>query len=313
MDIAISKHLGSGGNVFFLTLTIQHTRVEGGAGQLEAQLDRLADALSSVKASRAWKDTMKAAGSVGSIRALEPTYGEINGWHPHTHEIVFAARGAMPMLSRLRKIWARALIARDLAGLGLVRSPIERRAKLRYLLTRCLTVQPGSYAAEYTAKYGREPEAGWSLSSEMTGSHMKTTRRAGHCNPWGLLIDYLEGDRRSGELWREYAIAFHGRRQLFWSKGLKRHFGLDEVSDEDFAAAPDKQCTQFVATVAEDDWRLVLRYNARFELLRAAAIDGPLGVEAYLSDLRDAARSGSPPKYGGFFTSEPREVFPLAA
>ena len=313
INVAIAKHIHAGGSVYFLTLTIQHDRDAGGQGQLTAQLDKLAEALSYVKGTRAWREVLAAAGVVGSIRGLETTYGEMNGWHPHAHEIIFAQRDTFRVLRQLRKLWARELIRRGLAGLGLVRSKSEKFGKLRALARRCCVLQHGQYASEYVAKYGKEPES-WGMASELTRSHLKVARRSGHCNPWGLLCDYLEGDKRSGELFREYAEAFHRKRQIYWSRGLKALFQIAELEDAELAAAPDKRCTLFVATVNDEQWSLVLRYNARFELLRAAAVDGPLGVSSYLADLRDAEASGSsPPRFSGAFLSHPMEVFREAA
>ena len=205
----------------------------------------------------------------------------------------------------------RELIKRDVAGLDALDSPLERRKKLRSLLRRALTVQDGTYAARYVAEFGTAPEKGLWVSGELALSHIKTARRAGHCTPWALLADALEGDELSRDLFREYALALHGVPQLYWSRGLKARFKIEDVEDDFLAAEPEKACTLFVANINDDeDWSRVLRYNARFELLRAAAVDGPLGVESYLRDLREAEAGGlSPPQFSGFFERSPRDLF----
>jgi hypothetical protein len=259
------------------------------------------------KASRGWKDALAAAGYIGAVAAQEVTYGEANGWHAHKHDIQFVDADAdssrlVRLQRRLRDIWARCLIKNGMAGLLPGDIGLEKRRKLRALLTRCLTLQPGGYAADYIAKFGREPSQGWGLGSELTKSHLKTARRAGHCSPWGLLADACEGDKRSAELWREYALVFHGKAQLFWSRGLRARFGLDvELTDEEIAAKPEPECSLHVAYVHYFDWKLVIAFDARFDLLRAAAIDGPDGVKAYIQELREASAQG-PPRHGDLVT-----------
>ena len=319
MDSAAAQH-GVGHRVYFLTYTLQHNRQTFGPGQLQAQLDVLRKALSRVKGSSAWRAVMDRNGSVGSIRALEVTYGEMNGWHTHAHEIRFAGEGGLVVdragktvrwlspLYALARLWCRELIKRDLAGLCVADTPAERRSKLRALLSRALTVQDGTYAAGYIAEFGRAPDAGLWVAGELALSHVKTARRAGHCSPWGLLADAMDGDGRSRELFREYATAFHGVPQLYWSRGLKAHFGIADLEDEALASDPDKACSLFVGLIPPSAWALVLRYNARFEILRAAAVDGPLGLESYLRDLAEAERSGSPPRYSGVFQTRPGEL-----
>jgi hypothetical protein len=324
MNSAIGQH-GIGSSVYFITYTVQHDRDSSGTGRLCFQLAALRNSLSRAKGGSAFRDVMTQCGSIGSIRAIEVTYGELNGWHSHAHEIRFAEPGALvrdregqivrwlsPMY-QLRRVWVRELMKRNIAGLDPCDSPRTRRGKLRSLLAHALTVQDGTYAARYVAEFGTAPERGLWVSGELGLSHIKQTRRAGHCTPWGLLADALEGDKRSESLFREYGETFHGVPQLYWSRGLKEHFKIDDIEDDEIAAEPEKVCSVFVALVADDDWSRVLRYNARFELLRAAAIDGPLGVESYLSDLREAESSGSsPPGFSGEFRSLPAGCFDRA-
>jgi len=322
MDSAIGQH-GIDRRIYFITYTVQHDRDDSGSGQLGAQLGCLRKSLSRAKASRAWREVMTRAGSIGSIRALEITYGEMNGWHSHAHEIRFAEPGGLVVdregktvrwlspLYALSRLWVRELIARNVAGLDPLDAPLDRRKKLRSLLVRGLTVQDGTYAARYVAEFGTAPEKGLWVSGELALSHIKTARRTGHCTPWGLLADALGGDARSRDLFREYAKELHGVPQLYWSRGLKAHFKIEDIEDDSLAAEPDKTCSQFVAIVDDEDWSRVLRYNARFELLRAAAIDGPLGVSAYLLDLKESERGGlSPPSFSGLFQRHPRDFFP---
>lgn len=311
MNQAIKAWKEQGGEVYFITSTMQHNADRYGAGNIQGAVDDLAAALSRHKASRRYRAALEAAGAVGAIRALEVTYGEMNGWHVHTHELLFAKPGQLRELRRLVKPWVRMLIKRDIAGLLPGDIGVEKIRKLRALLRRALTVQPGNKAADYVAKFGREPEndrGAWGLASELTRAHMKNGRGAGtdgvpqrcdHASPWGLLNDALDGDGRSGSLFREYAQAFHGRRQLFWSPKLRQiFFGIVDRTDEEIAAQDDTRCTEHVIEILPSEWALVIAHEARFDLLRAAAADGAAGVRAILAELENKP----PGRRSDFFT-----------
>lgn len=305
MNEALAAWKKTGREVYFLTYTMQHDAAGGGMDCAET-LKKMSAALSRFKGSRLYQSTIKAAGAVGAIRALEPTFGEMNGWHIHTHELLFAEAGHIEALQGLADAWVKLLIKRGMAGLKASDTAEETQLKLDALRARAMTVQPGNKAADYVAKFGREPETdrgSWGIASEMTRAHMKQGRaagtdgqpqRCGHVSPWGLLNDAMDGDYRSGRLFREYAEAFHGRRQLFWSPKLRAmFFGMVDRSDEDIAAADDKRCTEFVIEILPSQWAQVIAHEARFDVLRAAATGGAAAVAELLDELdtRPASRS----------------------
>jgi len=293
--------------LYFLTFTNQHDRERAGQGRCKAALGQQAALLSSFKSNRFFRRLMQLGGAPGSIRGLETSYGELNGWHHHTHDILFACsgllvcdRGGQPVrwlspLFRLRREWARALIRADMAGLNPGDIGVAKFRKLRHLLQRCFDARDGSFAAEYLVKLGKEPESArgrWGAASELAKSHLKGGRgdggapqRCEHASPWALLNDSMDGDTRSGELWREFALAFHGRAKLYWSPGLKGLLGVPHVDDIEFARAPDARCSEPVIELSPIQWRKVLAHNARFDVLRQAAINGREGVLSLLAWL----------------------------
>lgn len=325
INIAMRAWIAQGGAIYFLTYTHQHDRETAGQGMCEAAADGLAGALSNYKGRRPYLNFRKEHGVVGVIRALESTYGELNGFHHHTHEIMLAAPGALVTdsngrivrwrspLYRLARVWARVLIKKGMAGLKPGDVGAERFRKLRNLLTRCFVAQDGRYAAEYMLKLGKEPES-WGVASELAKSHLKgganrrpdNPRRCEHASPWELLNDALDGDVRSGELWREWAEAMHGRAKLYWSPRLKDRFGIPHIDDIELARAPDTQCVEDVITLGVMEWRLVLSRGARFDVLHAAATDGALGVRRLMIQL-----AASPPGERDDFDVINRDPVPL--
>lgn len=211
---AVNSHAKNGGEVCLMSLTFPHQVNQS----LAENIEKFADALKKFKNARMYKSIMKEAGSLGSIRALEVTHG-VNGWHPHTHDLLFVARGQLQKLQDLQMVWIDALI----------KSGIAERSQLNDMLKAAFDVQNGDYAAEYIAKFGHEvSEASkqltnnhWGVSHELTKAHAKVGRRLGGRTPFTLLLDYIKGDQESGALFQEFGIQFKGKRQLFWSPKLK--------------------------------------------------------------------------------------------
>ena len=303
----------AGGAAGFVTVTFSHQAAAGGQGGLAAQLERFTKALRSLKGLRGYKDMMKRAGSIGSIAALEVTYGEFSGWHPHKHEIVFMGADGLRQLRQLRRLWARVLLKAGLGGIRPGDTGAERFGRLRALLRHCCTVQDGSYAADYIAKFGRDV-SGWSITDELAKPHLKQKRstdgawrRCGHASPWELAADSMAGDRRSRELFREYALAFQGKRQIVWSAKLKARFYVEELEDEVISRAADETCSEHVIEIMPEDWSVILAHDGRWQVLYAAAQGGRAGVEALIGWFR-----GRPDTHSGEFSEDDSFFLPMA-
>ena len=284
---AINVWAKRGGEVFLMSLTFPHQDHQ----RLADNLSAFAEALKRFKNSRAYKGTMKEIGAPGSIRALEVTHGS-NGWHPHTHDLVFAERGQLEKLRTLQLVWIEALIRADLAD----------RSQTNDMMRAAFDVQNGDYAAEYVAKFGHEASNAskvltqntWGASHEMTKSHAKVGKRLGGRTPFTLLADFIKGDKASGDLFVEFGLHFKGKRQLFWSPKLRKALELTEAERSDLEIAaeplPDRE---LVTVLSQEQWKLILSRNARFEVLRAAQDDGAIGVMRLLEDLAGRRRTHS--------------------
>ncbi len=268
---AITLWTRQGGRVFLASFTFPHEL----AMPLADSVEKMQDAQRRMKASAAYKRIMRAAGALGSVKALEVTYGE-NGWHPHVHMLIFARPGAEEQLEAIRESWA-AMVER--VGLGRVN---EHGFDLR----------GGDFAAEYVAKFGKEPgaesrqvaRAWWTAAHELTKGHAKTGGlRMKGATPFTLLRWYADDDdAQAGALFAEYGKAFSGKAQLYWSRGLRQK--LDLFATE--RTRPELAKPQRVAKLERADWHAVIRNNARWELLNVAERYGAQGVEQLLARLR---------------------------
>ncbi|WP_169607076.1 protein rep, partial [Vibrio parahaemolyticus] len=69
--------------VSMITFTFSHSLGE----RLKDVLCKQADALNRLRSGKAWNSFREVFGFDSLIRSLEVTWGEENGWHPHTHEL----------------------------------------------------------------------------------------------------------------------------------------------------------------------------------------------------------------------------------
>lgn len=156
-----------------VTLTLRH---RSGAA-LAPMLVQLFDAWRATRATRAVREVFAARVSA-SARALEVTWSERNGWHPHIHLMLRTSDWTDEERATLEREW----LARvpGLAGVA---------------------VQWSDTPAKYLAKLG----------AEVAGVAKEAKR--GHFNAWQIARAAL-GSASFAELWREYQQAMHGKRIL---------------------------------------------------------------------------------------------------
>lgn len=272
LEALISAHQATGGVVLLVTRTFPHQR----ADILADLLDRLAKADASYKAHRDYKTLAKSFGLVGSVRAVEVTYGA-NGWHPHVHELLFLSVPVVleDLEEDLFRIWQRAAVR---AGF-----PSPSRA-------HGLQLQDGSKAAKYASK--------WGLESELTQWHRKRGKVDSQ-TPFDLLRQVFDTqDKQAAALFREYAESFHGRHQLQFSRGLKKLYAIAEVSDDELANRQDDDAV-LLGILTSDQWRMVCQTGQRGSLLEVASSSGWDAVVSLLESLarlsERAAQPDGPP------------------
>jgi hypothetical protein len=254
------RHVQAGGRVDLTTATFPHELREYSLEETMERFDKARQKFKNCASYKAVFDKKKSrAGCIGCVTSLEITHG-VNGWHPHLHMLSFTERSINPEeIDSLKKAWVNILLK---CGLG-------DNSKINDMMERALDVRGGEDAANYIAKYGREEK--WGLTSELTRTHSKKGIGDG-CTPFGLLALADVGEEGAGELFKEFANAFLGKRLINWSPGLRSHFELNEegASDEEIAAQPN-EANSFVGMLNPDQWRVVLRADARAGLLAYAA------------------------------------------
>ena len=264
-----------GYQVVMVTFTFPHKSWQ----TLEELLTRQADAFKRLRKGRPW-DTMKAdRGFKGLIRSLEVTHGA-NGWHPHTHELWFLKGSSEGLQSLLAGLWVKACVK---AGLVAVNDEKLTEAFMAHGVDVKADVDCGDYLAK------QDDSRRWGFAEELSKATSKAGRAKG-VHPHHFLVRKASGDRAH---FVEYVQAMKGRRQLFWSHGLKALVGVDEVSDE-VLADESQEAAEVLGRMTSKDWGVVRGNDAMAELLDAAEEGFAVGgaheawrrVQLFLAALR---------------------------
>jgi hypothetical protein len=233
MQTAQEKHDATEGTRYLITWTFPHDSTD----RLSDIYDKLGKARMIMTAHRSYKNYSTQC--EGSIRTVEITLGK-NGWHPHVHEIWFAKTkfDKDTMKASLHKLWTQACLK---AGLP---APSFEHG---------VDIKESQFASDYIAKWG----------FEMTRWHQKTGHSGG-MTPFQLLDAHIDEEDDEKANWYkakffEFWQATKGTSQLRWSKGLRKHFGIDEIEDEAIVNDEQEVVTQyeFFMWLTADEWKFI--------------------------------------------------------
>jgi hypothetical protein len=271
--VELSQALGNSDFSFgLMSLTLQHSQGD----TLKESLDALLGARHRLKSGRAWQNFIRDFGIVGTISALESTYG-VNGHHPHSHNLLVSRvpLDAAAVHAFIFPRWAGGLSEHGRSATS-DRGVDVRTAK--------------SDVADYVAKWGHEPRnfkcpSKWTVEHELTKSVSKMSRGDQGFTPLDLLQAFNVGDDRAGQVWQEYASTFKGRHQLQWSRGLRELLGLGRIeSDLEIAARADEPAA-LLAALTRAQWNVILGNDARGEVLEIASSGDVEQLQKFLHEI----------------------------
>jgi hypothetical protein len=270
---AVEQHKSFGGSVYLITFTYSHKKQDN----LQELLEKQAKAMQWFYRHRTYKEIAKRYQKQGRVRALEVNHGE-NGWHPHIHELWFLdlhLHDFQTLKLEIFNLWLKACQRFDL-GLPSWDHGVD--------------VRGGGDAAAYVAKFGFEEKkpSAWGIEHEITKASSKKAR-TGSRSAFQLLDDYIEGDKQAGALFSEYSKAFHRKKQLTWSRGLKAVFDLDTMTDEELATLQDDEA-KLLSTIEDYQWSAVIgtstpKQDNRVIILTLAETGGLDAMNIFIKDL----------------------------
>jgi hypothetical protein len=252
----------------------------------------IADAWSLFFTGREGQEIREQLGVEFTIRALEATYGDENGWHPHLHIVVFSNQSwSAKQKERIEERWRWAI--ESTAGYQQAFRPNEARGMN---IAEVWKKSDGHYLQK--------------MFLELTAPGYKKAGN-GNLTYWEVAEQAAAGSRRHVHIWQEAQDALFGRKQLTWSHRAKAFFGIEELADEALAHEDGIDATSIADTlqieipgpVWDDGWRRDRRFGSKVvAALRHAAESGDYGsLLALLS--ASLSRQG-----GGAGCSEGREL-----
>jgi hypothetical protein len=280
--LAVDQWIADGGICLFVTLTIPHTRFDA----LGPMVQDFRRGLELFRGGKGGAAINAALGRVGVIRALEVTWGELNGFHPHSHEIWFCRPVDGIPVGAILERWQQSAVT---AGFG--RPSDAHGVKVDVVQS---SEQAAAALAEYLTKMGRElPEdttPPWGAAEELTRVHSKRGRLQ-QFTPWDFLraqydVEIFTADKIwYRELFAEYVQAFKGMAQLFWSRGLKARFGIGDKSDVE-VAEEFRESADSLACLEPEQWaKLFVRADHRATVLIVAQRGGSEAVREFIDFL----------------------------
>jgi hypothetical protein len=247
-----------------VTITIPH--------DLDDPLLKLVDAERTawkrVTAGAAWQRLKHRLGIAGHVIALEFTWGDENGWHPHLHVLLIHNQelDATAVAQVHAHIHSRvAAVCREHS----LREPDQLHA---------VRIDPNASATAAGAYIVKG--AHWTPAEELTRGDLKTSR-TGSRTPFQILADFYQtGDSHDRNLWHEYARDTRSLAAVRWSRGLRVVLlGADtspEKTDKDLAAEATEG--ELVIRFAVVTWRQIRVAGLEHAVITAAEIGGLTAV-----------------------------------
>lgn len=232
----INEHLKHGGGVALLTVTAPFYRDDS----LDFAVDGLLNSIKGFWSSRARKDICQRLGMIGSIRNLEITWGRENGWHPHSHFLLFVDDefDCSDLEYAFYPVW---------------KTYVEKRIGRTPSPKHGVNVVRGETAAEYLVKSGLEDKP--DLAREITHAHTKSAKGE-RLTQWGILSKAAD-DEINRDFWlrllSDYVIATHGRHTVSRFDSLMKFYGIDKKEQD---------------AIVEHEFETVLKARVPYELYR---------------------------------------------
>ncbi|EJB0396778.1 protein rep [Vibrio parahaemolyticus] len=262
-------------NVSHITFTFPHAKTDN----LQTILNQFLEAFKKFWDSAPMRRFKDEYGCIGRVRALETTYSDANGFHPHIHLLYFTKvklSDVTDIQNQFLEVWNDKL----------------KRVGLPPANSRGISIQNGDKAGEYINKFADDSKlekvttktgdaVTWDMADEITKLNSKSGRKKS-LTPFDFLrlIDDPESygyDKkdipRFRALFREYAKAFKGKSQLEWgrmSMDLRKNLGLKSAAtDEEILNEDVAEAKKFISLPRSVFSRLVPKKSNNYRDLRS--------------------------------------------
>jgi hypothetical protein len=252
--------LSSGYKTAMVTVTLRHDKSD----RLGDLLRSLKDAIRKLKSGRWWSNYKDRWGVVAYVSSYEITWGDVNGWHPHAHILLFLDCDQVDV---------------DLMWSELVSKYVDIVSKLGGYASRHHSVDVSrgdDRVKDYLIKHVTVDDG---LALEMSSTDTKDGRSNYSKTFWDIvyLSKYFG---YAADLIKEYAHATYRLQSMIWSRGAKDVLGISDPDDD------DKDDDQLVALIPRPTWS-VIRTHAMQDYVLQLAVMGDDQLKEFLGSLQD--------------------------
>lgn len=209
------------------------------------------------------------ANFIGRVSSLEITrgFGDLsNGWHPHQHIMLIGEKDIDidAVATVFKKAWLNAL------------NRVGREGNWDFAL-ELKPCEKTEDSFDYLLKYVFEVTLG-NVTKHGHGCHMSFFQMVNYAMTIPVLRDEID------PLIREYYWSTKGKRQLVFSDGLLRRFGIDNKSDDELSEEDESNIIRLLAIVQSRDW-VRLSHDDLSEIRVIASHDDKDGLLGFFGGL----------------------------
>ncbi len=218
----IEIHLEKGGSLLLLSLTVKHSAQD----TLSSLLEALGEGWNRMVNTKTFSNERSHYGLKGWVKANEQVVGE-NGFHPHSHSLLFLENEISP--AELTE-WTAALSRRYLRGVSSKGVAMDEKIAVNL---KPVEVRSGiaNALAWYLCKQGFLNSSDGSPFPAGSSGDFEQTKGL---TPFELVERISkQGSVEDVVLFQEYEKATLGKRQIQWSQGFRKSYGLDDELSED--------------------------------------------------------------------------------
>jgi hypothetical protein len=249
--------LSSGYKTVMVTVTLHHDRSDDLADLLRC----LKSAVKKLKSGRWWSTFKDRWGVVAYVSSYEITWGDLFGWHPHAHILLFLDTDTIDV----ETIWSE-LITKYVGIIDRLGGYASRHHSVD-------VTQGDDDVKDYLCKHVSVDDG---LVLEMSSTDTKDGRM-GSKTFWDLV--YLSNFfGYAVDLVKEYASATFRLQSMIWSRGAKDVLGFSDPQDRDDG--------QLVTLIPRPTWE-VIRTHAMQDFVLTLAVQDDDQLKDYLQTLQD--------------------------
>lgn len=227
---------------FMVTITIPHNKVNSAKEVLD-NVKKLQRAMFGNMFSRckAKKDTTIRIKNYGKVSFWETTHGA-NGWHFHSHNLVFVHKDDFPKLDSLYPTWQKTY-KNYLKKFGIV----QTNGEITKNGFHCSVDAYGKIRTHTSVSY---------LTAELTTGKTKKTRTDGNRNIWEILKSGTDADMK---LFLEYADATRFIQKVSYGKQILPFLGFTQEYFDSIRITDVKKAYRPVCVFTPESWSKICK------------------------------------------------------